>query len=223
MGWLWSLTCLFDYTRGLVANRRKFTISDMLGWLLGICCIILSIMHANSFDPRIGIFFGIAVITLISWTRKTRNEASDDMNKAERAGAEAERVRQEAGWERKLGGWFGVALTMLTSWTRKIRNDASDDHEKAERAAAEAEKVRQEADRERKLRKMPPASAASSYSILELNENATEMEIKRAFRKLVKRYHPDRSRYSALTNAEKFRQVQEAYAVLRDHRGFSGH
>jgi hypothetical protein len=206
-----------------VGKRKKFTISDMLGWLTGIGCIILSIMLENSFDPRTGIFFGIALIALTSWTRRTRNEAIDDMDKDERAGADAERVRQEASWERKLGGWFGVALIMLTSWTRKIRNDASDDHEKAERAAAEAEKVRQEADWERKLRKMPPASAASSYSILELNEDATEMEIKRAFRKLVKRYHPDRSSYSALTNAEKFRQVQEAYAVLRDHRGFSGH
>jgi hypothetical protein len=206
-----------------VSKRKKTTISDMLGLVVGIGCIILSIMHANSFDPRIGTFFGIAVIALTFWTRKTRNEASEDVNNAESAGAEAERVRQEASWERKLGGWFGVALVMLTSCTRKIRKDAGNDYEKAERAAAEAEKVRKEADRERKLRKMPPASAASSYSILELNENATEMEIKRAFRKLVKRYHPDRSRYSALTNADKFRQVQEAYAVLRDHRGFSGH
>jgi hypothetical protein len=157
-----------------VGKRKKFTISDMLGWLAGIGCIILSIMLENSFDPRTGIFFGIALIALTSWTRRTRNEAIDDMDKDERAGADAERVRQEADWERKL-------------------------------------------------RKMPPASAASSYSILELNEDATEMEIKRAFRKLVKRYHPDRSSYSALSNAEKFRQVQEAYAVLRDHRGFSGH
>jgi hypothetical protein len=150
----------------------------MLGWLVGIGCIILSIMHTDwGVSPQygqIGIGLGFLLIMLTSWTNETWNKASEDMDKVESAAAEAERVRREASWEREL-------------------------------------------------RKMPPASAASSYSILELNENATDMEIKRAFRKLVKRYHPDRSRYSALTNAEKFRQVQEAYAVLRDHRGLSGH
>jgi DnaJ like chaperone protein len=101
-------------------------------------------------------------------------------------------------------------------------NEASEDMDEAAKATDEAEKVRQEASWERELRKMPPASASSSYAILELNENATDMEIKKAFRKLVERYHPDRGKYSALTNAENFRQVQEAYAVLRDHRGFFG-
>jgi hypothetical protein len=123
----------------------------------------------------------------------------------------------------QVGAWLGFAFIMLISWVRKTRNEASEDMDDAEKAAADAEQVRQEASGERELQEMPPASAASSYAILELNENATDVEIKKAFRKLVKRYHPDRGKYSALTNAEKFREVQEAYAVLRDHRGFSGH
>jgi hypothetical protein len=60
----------------------------MLGWLAGIGCIILSIMHDNSFeyppygrpDPRIGILFGVALIIATSWIRKTRNEANDDID-----------------------------------------------------------------------------------------------------------------------------------------------
>ncbi len=207
-------------------RRRKTTISDVLGWLAGIGCIILSIIrndwgeYPQYGQSQIGIGFGILLIMLTSWIRKTRNKASDDMDKMNGAATDNPPPQPIA---RKMGHFFGIALIMLTSWTRMIRDDANDDHDKAERAAAEAERVRQVASRERKLRKMSPASAASSYSILELNENATDMEIKRAFRKLVKRYHPDRSRYSASANAEKFRQVQEAYAVLRDHRGFSHH
>ncbi len=96
----------------------------------------------------------------------------------------------------------------------------TDDYDRAERAAAEAERVRQQAQREREARRIIPPSAASSYAILGLNENATDIDIKTSFRKLVKRYHPDRSRYSRAANAEKFRQVQEAYAEIRIHRGF---
>jgi hypothetical protein len=114
-----------------------------------------------------------------------------------------------------------IFFEAIVLWCRQVW--ITDDYDKAERAAAEAENVRREAGRQSELRKMPPASAAFSYSVLELNENATDMEIKTAFRRLVKRYHPDRGRYSALANAEKFRQVQEAYAILRNHRGLSRH
>jgi hypothetical protein len=44
-------------------------------------------------------------------------------------------------------------------------------------------------------------------------------EIWTAYRHLVRKYHPGRSRYSKTANAEMFRQVQEAYAELRSKRG----
>src|SRR5271163_1699601 len=52
------------------------------------------------------------------------------------------------------------------------------------------------------------------YEILGLTRNADADEVKRAYRKLARKFHPDVSKEK---NAEeKFKQVQEAYEVLRD-------
>ena len=52
------------------------------------------------------------------------------------------------------------------------------------------------------------------YEVLGVNKNATETEIKSAFRKLAKKYHPDVSKEPDAE--EKFKEAQEAYAVLSD-------
>ena len=52
------------------------------------------------------------------------------------------------------------------------------------------------------------------YEVLGVSKTATDSEIKSAFRKLAKKYHPD---VSTEENAEeKFKECQEAYAVLSD-------
>ena len=52
------------------------------------------------------------------------------------------------------------------------------------------------------------------YEILGVSKDASQSEIKSAFRKLAKKYHPD---VSKKPNAEeKFKEAQEAYAVLSD-------
>lgn len=52
------------------------------------------------------------------------------------------------------------------------------------------------------------------YETLGVNKNASDAEIKSAFRKLAKQYHPDICKEE---NAEaKFKEVQEAYSVLSD-------
>ena len=55
------------------------------------------------------------------------------------------------------------------------------------------------------------------YSVLEIKKSASDDEIKKAYRKLAMKYHPDRNKGD--TNAEnKFKDVSEAYAVLSDKK-----
>ena len=52
------------------------------------------------------------------------------------------------------------------------------------------------------------------YEVLGLGKNASDEEIKKAYRKLARQYHPDVNKAS---DAEtKFKEVKEAYDVLSD-------
>lgn len=55
---------------------------------------------------------------------------------------------------------------------------------------------------------------SNPYHILEVTQQATQTEIKQAYRRLVKRFHPDSQRESA--NHDKIIQVNAAYEVLSD-------
>lgn len=55
----------------------------------------------------------------------------------------------------------------------------------------------------------------SYYDELEIKNNATEDEIKRAYRHLAKMYHPDRHPNDASKN-ERFIRIAKAYEVLKD-------
>ena len=55
------------------------------------------------------------------------------------------------------------------------------------------------------------------YEVLGVDRNSTEEEIKRAFRKLARKYHPDLHTGREKNEAEeKFKELNEAYEVLRD-------
>jgi len=53
------------------------------------------------------------------------------------------------------------------------------------------------------------------YEILGVNRNAKEDEIKKAYRKLALKYHPDRNKGNKQAE-EQFKEINEAYAVLSD-------
>jgi len=52
------------------------------------------------------------------------------------------------------------------------------------------------------------------YKLLGIQENATEQEIKKAYRKLAKEYHPDVNKTKEAE--EKFKEINAAYEVLSD-------
>jgi curved DNA-binding protein len=54
----------------------------------------------------------------------------------------------------------------------------------------------------------------SLYETLEISENATPSEIKKAYRKLAKKYHPDINKDPKAE--EKFKEINAAYEVLSD-------
>lgn len=54
------------------------------------------------------------------------------------------------------------------------------------------------------------------YEVLGVSRDATPDEIKRAYRRLAKQYHPDMHQDNKEEAAEKFKEISEAYEVLMD-------
>lgn len=54
------------------------------------------------------------------------------------------------------------------------------------------------------------------YRVLGITKAATDEEIKKAYRKMALRYHPDKNK--AAGSEEKFKEVAEAYEVLSDKK-----
>ena len=50
--------------------------------------------------------------------------------------------------------------------------------------------------------------------ILEISENASENEIKDAYKKLAKKWHPDKHRFNKSKAEEQFKKISEAYDTL---------
>lgn len=63
-----------------------------------------------------------------------------------------------------------------------------------------------------------------AYVVLEIHSSATDIEIKKAYREMAKKYHPDTvanlGEDIKKTATEKFRSVNEAYEELKKQRGF---
>src|SRR5262245_3716303 len=62
---------------------------------------------------------------------------------------------------------------------------------------------------------MATATTTDYYAILGVARTATAAEIKKAYRKLARKYHPDVNP-GAKAAEDKFKRIQEAYGVLND-------
>ncbi len=54
------------------------------------------------------------------------------------------------------------------------------------------------------------------YEVLGVNKNSTDDEIKKAYRSLAKKYHPDLNRDNPKVAEAKMKEINEAYEVLKD-------
>jgi curved DNA-binding protein CbpA len=59
-------------------------------------------------------------------------------------------------------------------------------------------------------------AAANHYALLQIAQDASPQELRQAFRRLSKRYHPDTTELPAEQAEEAFRQLQLAYLTLSD-------
>ena len=60
------------------------------------------------------------------------------------------------------------------------------------------------------------SSKRDYYEVLGVPKDATEKDIKKAYRKLAFKYHPDKNPDHKKEAEEKFKEVNEAYSVLSD-------
>src|SRR5260370_20857796 len=64
---------------------------------------------------------------------------------------------------------------------------------------------------------MPTATKQDYYELLGVSRKASAKDIRTAFRKLARKYHPDLNPGDK-SSEEKFKQLQEAYDVLSDSK-----
>jgi molecular chaperone DnaJ len=55
------------------------------------------------------------------------------------------------------------------------------------------------------------------YKVLGVSKTATPDEIKKAYRKLARKYHPDANKGNAASE-ERFKEISEAHSVLSDEK-----
>ena len=114
---------------------------------------------------------------------------------------------EAAAWWRREHGDAAVDAPAPAAPNRPAAADRQDD--------ARWEGPTYDGDRQPPRRRPPPSSRRRTlYDVLGVAVNAPRAEVKRAYRKLALRLHPDKC--ASPTANERFKAVQEAYATLGD-------
>ncbi|MBS0288832.1 MAG: co-chaperone DjlA [Proteobacteria bacterium] len=80
--------------------------------------------------------------------------------------------------------------------------------------------------REPPVTRPPEDELAHSYKILEISENSTQAQVKKAYRKMMSQHHPDKLVAKGLPNemikiaTEKAQRIQTAYEIICKYRGW---
>ena len=85
----------------------------------------------------------------------------------------------------------------------------------AEELKAEAEAEKQEAAR---LAGMPPETKEEKpdlYDVLGIPRNATDAEVRSAYKKAAIKWHPDKNRHQEELAESKFKEITVAYGIIR--------
>ena len=61
------------------------------------------------------------------------------------------------------------------------------------------------------------------YAVLEVTKDASQDEIRRAYRRLALQYHPDKNPGNRIQTEEKFKQICTAYKALTDPKAHRVH
>ncbi|GIQ80914.1 hypothetical protein KIPB_001794 [Kipferlia bialata] len=126
----------------------------------------------------------------------------------ERARRKAQLKKQEReriAWEKKQ-----EALKEAAAKAERERRE----RERRGRKAAEEERQRQK--RARKTAAKYTACSEDYYKMLGVRHTASTSDIKKAYKRLALKWHPDRNRMSATRTTEVFTRIKAAYEVLID-------
>ena len=64
------------------------------------------------------------------------------------------------------------------------------------------------------VKALDPRGEKNAYRVLGITEDATQEEIKRRYKKLAVKWHPDRNPNNKEEAQQKFMEIQEAYEIL---------
>jgi hypothetical protein len=120
-------------------------------------------------------------------------------------------------WRSDASWWLLVTLLLLTAFPSSFRvgRDPAVLQLSGERGQSTADMIRLAWTGLRQPAWPGAEAARSYYTVLGVSRDATEREVKRAYLRLAKKYHPDKNREDKKAE-RKFRLIARAYEVLSD-------